>query len=157
MRVPWQTAPRWAHPEGLARKGWTQLADGGVEIPWSNGKGVITPSARNNARVVFSAGTDSVHVQRDGPEAQAARRCPCARERVEALAEAEVDQLLRRTARVRRWSWTCVGRVRRRGYRSALDEQLEETRRCSKMRVSLRSFKILVSCRSSVGSSRGRR
>ena len=42
MRVPWQTAPRWAHPEGLARKGWTQLADGGVEIGlWSDGKGTI--------------------------------------------------------------------------------------------------------------------
>ena len=42
MRVPWQTAPRWAHPEGLARKGWTQVVDGGVTIPlWSDGKGMI--------------------------------------------------------------------------------------------------------------------
>ena len=30
MRVHWQRAPGWAQPEGLARKGWTQLADGGV-------------------------------------------------------------------------------------------------------------------------------
>ena len=96
MRVPWQTAPRWAHPEGLARKGWTQLADGGVEIPlWSNGKGVIG-AFREKQREGGVLGVDRFWYtcSETGPKLKLLVEDLRSAERVEALAEAEVDQLL---------------------------------------------------------------
>ena len=96
MRVHWQRAPGWAQPKGLRSKGWTQLADGGVEIPlWSNGKGVIG-AFRYKQREGGVLGRDRLWYtcSETGPKLKLLVEDLRSAERVEALAEAEVDQLL---------------------------------------------------------------
>ena len=96
MRFPWQRAPGWAQPEGLARKGWTQVVDGGVTLPlWSNGKGMIG-ALRYKQREGGVLGQDRFWYacSETGPKLKLLVEDLASAERVEALAEAEVDQLL---------------------------------------------------------------
>ena len=96
MRVPWQRAPGWAQPLGLRSKGWTQLVDGGVEIPlWSNGKGMIG-AFRYKQREGGVLGRDRLWYtcSETGPKLKLLVEDLRSAERVEALAEAEVDQIM---------------------------------------------------------------